>query len=63
MRLKQERKKHFFCIESIKKRYSCITQTLFSEISDLASSIRILSIDIDAEANDDSGAEFRDIEF
>ncbi len=58
-----EKKSTYSVSNPLKKGIPVLHKLYFSEISDLASSIRILSIDIDAEASDDSGAEFRDIEF
>ena len=58
-----EQKSSYSVSNSLKKGVPVLHKLYFSEISDLASNISVLSIDIDAEARDDSGAEFRDIEF
>ena len=58
-----EQKSSYSVSNPLKKGVPVLHKLYFSEISDLASSISVLSIDIDAEARDDSGAEFRDIEF
>ncbi len=48
---------------SLTKGIPVLHKIFFSEISDLALNISVLSIDVDAETRDDSGAEFRDIKF
>ncbi len=58
-----EKKSTFSISNPLVKGIPVLHKLYFSEISDLASNISVLSIDIDAESNDDSGAEFRDIEF